>query len=1082
MKQEPCGCCEGTEILTPMPTANRPGLSALAYRIGTHATFLETMKARLTEHYLEIDSGRVDQHGRAQMTRIRPLQGLTTRDGADPAIALLDAWATVADVLTFYQERIANEGFLPTATERHSILEMARLVGYELHPGVASSVYLAFTLEEGYEVEIPAGTRAQSLPGPGELPQPFETASPLLARAEWNELLPRMAAPHIIAGVMDTLYLEGTDLLLARGDPLLIDSGGLGPSLYRIAEVEPDPVAEHTKVTLREWPVPGVTTGEPQPLPDSLRKENLNKLFQDLVHGELTEDEVSEMVAEFGDALLLTFRMLAKMPASPERARVLQLIVQTLLETREAIARIDTFPPQSYVHQALGRLQTWIDTVLEILQAHLPGIIITHTPVPEPAVSVITATTAFSELVQTLIPAAPPAAIAPPSPYHLVTEPSITFSKGSDFVYRALASIYRGLKAKMLYTAVQNIGPYEPGEVKVYALRTRAAPFGHNAPPRPGKYGASGGFTPGGEWAVDDPMDLGDAAQGDELHHEPSTLYLDQECQIEPDSWIVIATPSILLPVKLDEAEGRSATATSLTAYGLGGKSTRIELGEEKWFDNPAEEPFSTIRGTNVYVDNEELSLARVPITTEVKLDTIELAGIYDGLVPGRWLIVSGERTDTGGIPGIYDSELVMLANVEQHAAIGKNAGDASYSELFLGNQLAHTYKRDTVKIYGNVVKATHGETRQEVLGSGDGSQAWQQYTLKQSPLTHVSAATPKGIESTLQVRVNQVLWHEAGNLARLKANDRRYLTQTDNEDRTTVVFGDGQHGARPPTGGENIRAEYRNGIGRAGNAAAEQISLLATRPLGVKAVINPQAATGGADRETGDQARRSIPASVTALDRLVSVQDYADFAQTFAGIGKASATVLRDGRRQFLCLTIAGADNIPIAETSDLFLNLGRALRKFGDPDLPIRLQLVELMLLIVRARIRLHPDYLWEAVAPEIENALLEAFGFEQRDLGQDVQLGEVIRVIQGVEGVVYVDVDLLESLSKTEFEDEEAFNQKLSDLAGEGGGIPARPKPRIPVHQARIDPARQLLPAQLAILSPDVPATLTLEVIQS
>ena len=49
-----------------------------------------------------------------------PLRNLKTRDPNDFAIALLDAWATVADVLTFYHERIANEGYLRTATERRS--------------------------------------------------------------------------------------------------------------------------------------------------------------------------------------------------------------------------------------------------------------------------------------------------------------------------------------------------------------------------------------------------------------------------------------------------------------------------------------------------------------------------------------------------------------------------------------------------------------------------------------------------------------------------------------------------------------------------------------------------------------------------------------------------------------------------------------------------------------------------------------------------------------------------------------------------------------------------------------------------
>src|SRR5215813_6275969 len=171
-----CGCCEGTEPITPRPTANRPGLDTLAYRIGTHAAFLETMKARLSELFLEIPLQETDEHGKPKTIKIYPLRGLTVRTVNDPAIALLDAWATVADVLTFYQERIANEGYLRTATERRSVLELAQLVGYVLRPGVSASVYLAYTLEDGHNVVILRGNRAQSLPGPGELPQSFETA------------------------------------------------------------------------------------------------------------------------------------------------------------------------------------------------------------------------------------------------------------------------------------------------------------------------------------------------------------------------------------------------------------------------------------------------------------------------------------------------------------------------------------------------------------------------------------------------------------------------------------------------------------------------------------------------------------------------------------------------------------------------------------------------------------------------------------------------------------------------------------------------------------------------------------------
>ena len=113
----PCGCCEGVEPLTPLPTFNRPGLPALSYRISTHATFFETMKARLSS------------------SDYPALSKLTVREATDTAIAWLDAWAMVGDVLCFYQERIANEGYLRTATERRSVLELARLVGYRPRPG-----------------------------------------------------------------------------------------------------------------------------------------------------------------------------------------------------------------------------------------------------------------------------------------------------------------------------------------------------------------------------------------------------------------------------------------------------------------------------------------------------------------------------------------------------------------------------------------------------------------------------------------------------------------------------------------------------------------------------------------------------------------------------------------------------------------------------------------------------------------------------------------------------------------------------------------------------------------------------------
>src|SRR5262249_50106503 len=125
-----CGCCEGLTAETPFAIDNRPGLSAIAYRVGTQSRFKASMLAQLSD------------------SDLGALRALMTRQDDDFSIALLDAWASVADVLTFYQERVANENYLRTATERNSILQLARLIGYRLRPGVAASVYLAFMLED----------------------------------------------------------------------------------------------------------------------------------------------------------------------------------------------------------------------------------------------------------------------------------------------------------------------------------------------------------------------------------------------------------------------------------------------------------------------------------------------------------------------------------------------------------------------------------------------------------------------------------------------------------------------------------------------------------------------------------------------------------------------------------------------------------------------------------------------------------------------------------------------------------------------------------------------------------------------
>src|SRR5499433_2566909 len=167
MKADTCGCCE-VSAATPITAFNRPGLTAIVFRVGTYSSFRLAMLQRIS--------------------RLPALTALQTRSDDDYAITLLDMWATVADVLTFYQERIANEGYLRTARLRDSILRMARLLDYQLHPGVAATTLLAFTLDKNAALRIPLGLRVQSVPADEEKPQVYETLESILADAKLNSL------------------------------------------------------------------------------------------------------------------------------------------------------------------------------------------------------------------------------------------------------------------------------------------------------------------------------------------------------------------------------------------------------------------------------------------------------------------------------------------------------------------------------------------------------------------------------------------------------------------------------------------------------------------------------------------------------------------------------------------------------------------------------------------------------------------------------------------------------------------------------------------------------------------------------
>lgn len=333
-----CGCCAPANA-EPV-RGNRPGLPAIAYRVATQPMALARMLERLG----------VSGPSAA-------LADLTTRRVDDPAIAMLDAFAVVLDVLSFYSERIANEGYLPTATERISLLQLAREIGYELRPGVAASAYLAFNVEDRLlsaaaatpappEATVQRGCRVQSIPADGKLPQTFETSTDLLAKAAWNTLRPRQTAPQ---GPVDVdasqLVLSGTTLNLKPGDVLLLagaDSVGniaAKPTIVRVKAVDVSSDAGTTTVDLLRFD----TAANPPSFVEEVYGLGSLRLEELAITGSEIETQVGSR--KWSDAGLQTFLAVHRWP--------LEQVVATLREPPRptlsaASAQVD--PPRPGVH------------------------------------------------------------------------------------------------------------------------------------------------------------------------------------------------------------------------------------------------------------------------------------------------------------------------------------------------------------------------------------------------------------------------------------------------------------------------------------------------------------------------------------------------------------------------------------------------------------------------------------------------------------------------------------------------------------------------------------------------------------
>jgi hypothetical protein len=942
-----CGCCGGISVETPRGESNLPGLPAIAYRTGTWASFKESMLARLSS------------------SQYPALAGLKTRDDDDLSIAFLDATAVVLDILTFYQERLANESYLRTATQLYSLTQLSRLIGYQPSPGVAASTYVAFTLRAATglpanpntsAITIPAGTQVQSVPAQGQTPQAFQTSADILAKPDWNALPVQTGVPWVPIGPTSippvtpgqtSLYLAGTNTQLNPGDAILIvgderlnNPDSMAWDLCHIVSVQPDTVNQRTLITWLE-PLGQSPTdpGQPNPYAPSQVNPQVYALRQraalfgytalnPLMLTTTAMDNLGDLIVNndwnFGTAANSS-------PAVPTE--------YSLIDLDSVYAKVTSGPG------------AWM-----VLSANIPyrthhhhhtitGWTLTVSLYNLTAVTTITRSDygMSAKITRATADVTNAADLATLGNYFTKTTRSTAVLAQSELLPVAEQPLDHPL-----YGTLVDLEVLRPDLVGVSAV----AITGKNPKLTVNTPESAQGSTPTRPvvyfYPNDDPTEWIALTQG-------QVLTLLQP----PNSVINTPTPGTTggpeagsIPGWSGSGPGAAMTPTLVVADATGRVGTI----------NPPNPP------------------ASAPPSSPLGYFTLTPAGMNDPVVQEYALVASVTLETDSGFP---------------------------HTQIQLTLPLQNVYDRTATTVNANVAAATAGSPVTELLGSGSAATPNQQFQLKQSPLTYVSAPTQSGSVSSLAVSANGADWTGVPTLYDQAPTAQVYATLNLPGGIARVTFGDGVEGATLPTGTNNIQARYRVGIGSAGNVAAGAITTLVDRPVGVSGVINPQAATGGQDAQSVEDIRMNAPLSVLTLGRAVSLADYQNFAAAYPGIAKAGAMWVPSGPYRGIWLTVAASGGTQLLPTSQTWSNLITSLESYGNPNVAVNVQSFYETTFGFSAEILYDPAYSQPAVEAAVMTLLQTTYSFANRTFGQGVYADELAALIQGVTGVIAVNV---------------------------------------------------------------------------
>jgi hypothetical protein len=310
-------------------------------------------------------------------------------------------------------------------------------------------------------------------------------------------------------------------------------------------------------------------------------------------------------------------------------------------------------------------------------------------------------------------------------------------------------------------------------------------------------------------------------------------------------------------------------------------------------------------------------------------------------------------------------------------------------------------------KVYVGVPVEEGRLIKEEILGTSPGTPN-QRYTLAHDKLILRSLGQGQTANRDIIVRTElgqtRDEWTLRESLAFSREGQKDFAIEIDEDDRATVIFGDGVLGAIPAPG-SIIKVSYRVGGGPQGNVLPNSIQTIIDAPplllLGGE-VTNSLPATGGAARESIEHAVSHAPQVFRSLKRAVTAQDYEALALDLKSVGK----VLAEGTSwNVVTLFVAPAGGGHVSDVLEADL-----LAYFEDKrpiSTIIEIEDVDYVPIYVTAQVGVKSYYNHDDVKEQVQQAVSKLLAFEHVDFQQTVYLSKFYEAIEGIDGVAFVNI---------------------------------------------------------------------------